>query len=156
MGARSGTFTRRTIEISILLLLAAGWNGCARIRPPPDIEPIVRTMVTTGYCKCGTCCGWKRTWYGRPVYSSGPLKGRRKWIGVTASGVKAQHGTIAADTTRYPFGTIMYIPGYGYGVVQDRGKDIRGDHIDLYFYTHGEARFWGRKRIPVKIWAAPE
>lgn len=26
-----------------------------------------------------------------------------------------RHGTIAADTTYYPFGTRMFVPGYGWG-----------------------------------------
>ncbi|MBX7245378.1 MAG: 3D domain-containing protein, partial [Candidatus Sumerlaeaceae bacterium] len=34
-------------------------------------------------------------------------------------------GTIAADTSYYPFGTRMYIPGYGWGVVGDRGGAIK-------------------------------
>ncbi len=36
-------------------------------------------------------------------------------------------GTIAADTDHYPFGTRMYIPGYGWGKVEDRGGAIKGD-----------------------------
>ena len=42
-----------------------------------------------------------------------------------ASGKMAKVGTIAADTSVYPFGTIMYIPGYGYGEVQDVGGAIK-------------------------------
>ena len=109
-------------------------------------------MITTGYCKCGRCCDWKRNWYGRAVYASGPQKGERKRVGVTASGTKARKGTIAADTSRYPFGTIMYVPGYGYGIVEDRGGGIKGDHIDLYHQSHGQALRWGNKKIHVKIW----
>ena len=126
--------------------------GCARIRPPKGQEPIVRTLLTTGYCKCGKCCGWERTWYGRPVYKSGPLKGKRKRVGITASGTRAHHGTIAADTRRYPFGTIMYVEGYGYGRVEDRGGAIKGDRIDLFFSSHGKALQWGKRRVSVKIW----
>ena len=45
-----------------------------------------------------------------------------------------QDGTIAADTKYYPFGTRMFVPGYGWGVVQDRGGAIKGrSRIDLYF-----------------------
>jgi len=47
---------------------------------------------------------------------------------------------------------VMYIPGYGYGRVEDRGGKITGQHIDLYFYTHTEAQFWGAKRKKVKVW----
>ncbi|MDP6490782.1 MAG: 3D domain-containing protein [Kiritimatiellia bacterium] len=126
--------------------------GCARIRPPRGAKYVVRTMMTTGYCKCGSCCGWKRTWYGRPVYKSGRLKGKRKKVGFTATNVRAHHGTIAADTSRYPFGTIMYVEGYGYGRVEDRGGAIKGEHIDLYFRSHSEALDWGRRRKKVKVW----
>lgn len=126
--------------------------GCATIRPPAGQRPVERTLLTTGYCPCGECCGWRRNWLGRPVYASGPLKGRRKAVGVTANGVKARHGTIAADTSRYPFGTVMYIDGYGYGKVQDRGGDIVGDHIDLFFRSHGDALDWGRRTKRVRIW----
>ncbi len=61
-------------------------------------------------------------------------------------------GTIAADTKYYPFGTRMYVPGYGWGMVRDRGGAIRGpDRIDLYFESHSEALAWGRKRLQVRI-----
>ena len=60
--------------------------------------------------------------------------------------------TIAADTKYYPFGTRMYIPGYGWGVVEDRGGAIKGkDRIDLYFDSHEAAMKWGRRKLPVTI-----
>ena len=111
-----------------------------------------RTMLTTGYCKCGKCCSWERTWAGTPVHSSGPKKGQRKKIGQTACGEQASHGTIAADS-RYRFGTVMYVPGYGYGRVEDRGGGINGNHIDLYFKTHEAAKKWGKQTKRVKIWS---
>lgn len=141
------------ILVSLLIL-----TGCAHYRPPRGVHPIVKTLVTTGYCPCKKCCNWKRNWYGRPVIASGPNKGKPKKVGWTASGVKARPpkgkrpGTIAADTRRYPFGTIMYVPGYGWGRVEDRGGDIKGDHIDLFFKKHKQAMAWGRKRVRVKIW----
>jgi hypothetical protein len=61
-------------------------------------------------------------------------------------------GTIAADTVHYPFGTRMNIPGYGRGIVEDRGSAIKGpNRIDLFFNSHQTALKWGRKTIPVKI-----
>lgn len=61
-------------------------------------------------------------------------------------------GTIAADTTYYPFGTRMYVPGYGWGVVEDRGGAIKGPkRIDLYYTSHTEALKWGRKNVRVTI-----
>jgi len=128
--------------------------GCARIRPPRGMAPVERTLMATGYCRCGHCCSWRRTWYGRPVVSAGPNKGRRKRVGMTASGTMARPGTIAADTSVYPFGTIMYVEGYGYGRVEDRGGKVKGQHIDLYFRSHKQALNWGRRHVRVKIWPA--
>lgn len=61
-------------------------------------------------------------------------------------------GTIAADTRYYVFGTRMHIPGYGWGVVEDRGSAIKGPgRIDIYFNSHQDAIDWGRKRVEVQI-----
>jgi hypothetical protein len=61
-------------------------------------------------------------------------------------------GTIAADTRHYPFGTRMHVPGYGWGVVRDRGRDIKGPtRIDLFFDDHDDALRWGRRKVPVYI-----
>jgi 3D (Asp-Asp-Asp) domain-containing protein len=80
------------------------------------------------------------------------MAGMPKKVGITASGVRARPGTLAADTALFPFGTKMHIPGYGYGVVQDRGGDIRGRHIDLYFRSHRAALEWGRQKVKVRVW----
>jgi 3D (Asp-Asp-Asp) domain-containing protein len=118
----------------------------------PSTPPIERKLLTTGYCPCGECCGWERNWRGVPVYSSGPNKGQRKAVGITASGTHARPGTIAADISIYPFGTVMYVDGYGYGRVEDTGGDIKGDRIDLFFKTHREALQWGKQWKRVRIW----
>ena len=61
-------------------------------------------------------------------------------------------GTIAADTRYYPFGTKIYVPGYGRGVVADRGGAIKGpNRLDLFYRSHNRAKRWGRKHITVKI-----
>jgi len=63
-----------------------------------------------------------------------------------------QDGTIAADTKYYPFGTHMYVPGYGHGVVEDRGGAIKGpNRIDLYFNSHSDALAWGRRKVRVVV-----
>ncbi len=149
---RQWTRSNITATFSVLMILALLLGGCARIRPPRRVDPVVRTMIVTGYCKCGKCCGWRRTWYGKPVHVSGPNKGTRKKVGITASGTQARGGAIAADTSRYPFGTVMSVPGYGYGRVEDRGSAITGNHIDLFFKSHRDAVAWGRKTLRVKVW----
>ncbi len=110
-------------------------------------------MRVTGYCNCGTCCGWRRSWFGfgPPVFAQGPLKGRRKQVGVTARGTRARTGTVAADPRALPFGTRLRIPGYGEGVVEDTGGAVTGRHVDVWFPTHEAARRWGSRRLPVEV-----
>lgn len=75
--------------------------------------------------------------------------------GITYSGVKVRrddYSTIAADLRIFPLGTILYIPGYGYGVVADKGGAIRGNKIDLYFETKQDVfKQWGKKTVDVYI-----
>lgn len=61
-------------------------------------------------------------------------------------------GTIAADTSYYPFGTLMYVPGWGWGSVGDRGGAIKGpQRIDIFFSSHGETKQWGRQQLNVAV-----
>lgn len=152
----------KRLRMAVLILCLLGGNGCmlrdARWAPlePPRHEPYREFVLeTTGYCKCGDCCGWRRNWLFRPVVASGPNEGKPKAVGYTSSGVRARPGTIAADTSIFPFGTVMYIPGYGYGRVEDRGQAITGYHVDLYFLRHADAERWGRVKKKVKVWPAP-
>ncbi len=152
---KDAPFSKARLAVGFACSCILLFCGCSSVKPPEGVKSVERTLTVTGYCRCGKCTGWHRTWYGRPVYSSGNSKGERKEVGVTASGSKAKVGTIAADTTRYPFGTIMHIPGYGYGRVEDRGGAIKGEHIDLYFRSHNEALRWGRQTKKVKVWFQP-
>ena len=140
----------------VLLSLALWTGGCITTprRPAPGGRCQAVMMELTGYCNCGTCCNWRRSWLGlgEPVVASGPREGAPKRIGLTSSGAKTRHGTIAADLTRYPYGTVVEIPGYGYGRVEDTGAAIKGDHMDLWFPSHDEATRFGRQRRLVKIW----
>ena len=70
--------------------------------------------------------------------------------GITASGTKTKHGTIAAPPA-YTMDTKMYVPGYGLGSVQDRGKDIQGNRLDVWFPTAKQAYEWGRKHVTVTV-----
>ncbi|MDA7926411.1 3D domain-containing protein [Verrucomicrobiales bacterium] len=110
------------------------------------------TVEATGYCKCQECCGWKRNLLMQPVYAYGSMEGERKKLGITASGSKAKPGrTIAADTSIFPFGTKLKVPGYGTGTVEDRGGAIKGARLDLFFRTHKQALEWGRQTVTVEI-----
>ncbi len=74
----------------------------------------------------------------------------------TSSGTKPEIGTIAADPAHYRRGTILIVPEYGIGIVEDTGFAIRGKkHVDL-FMGKGEkglksARKWGTKRLNIRV-----
>lgn len=138
------------IALSVLLLVPL--SRCRRIHPvlrPPDA---VVEVKTTGYCACGACCGWRLNWFGLPVVQSGANRGRIKVIGRTASGSMAFPGTVAADWSVFPEGTRVYVPGYGWGRVEDKGGAVKGQHLDLFFLRHTAALRWGVRTVPVKVW----
>lgn len=106
-----------------------------------EIGPIASVVVTA-------------TGYTAGVESTGKRPGDRGY-GITYSGVRVRRGvvsTIAADPKVFPIGTLLYIPGYGYGVVADTGKAIKGNRIDLYFETPGQVyREWGKRTVKVEV-----
>lgn len=63
----------------------------------------------------------------------------------TSTGTIPKRGTIAADPRFIPYGTKLYVPGYGYGIVEDCGGSIKGYKLDLFFDTEEEATIWGRQ-----------
>jgi len=170
--SRPGSATARRAGLLCCLVLLLGCCACAGGPKPVRIQ-------TTAYCGCGKCCGWERgSWkflkldFWNRYVSHGPNKGRI-YSGLTARGTEPHEpnpglfrrpwyiffpwlwfprdGTLAADTRYYPFGTRFYIPGYGYGVVEDRGSAIKGPHrLDLYFDSHERALQWGRKTLEVQ------
>lgn len=75
--------------------------------------------------------------------------------GITYSGVQVKrdlYSTIAADLDVYPIGTIMWIEGYGFGVVADKGSAINGNKIDLFYPTVADVyEKWGKKEVEVSI-----
>jgi 3D (Asp-Asp-Asp) domain-containing protein len=96
------------------------------------------TVVATGYCACPECCG-----------PNSPDAGGR---GFTASGKRPHPGvTVAADWSLFPPGTRLFIQGVGDRVVQDRGREIVGPRIDVFFSRHAEAVAFGRRRVGVRV-----
>ena len=130
----------------VVALGLTGLTGCASYEK--------RTMVVTAYSSDKISTNWRRgrILFWRAYVASGPNRGKRKIVGLTASGTKAKHGTVAADTRYYPYGTVMKIPGYGKGVVEDIGSAIKGpNRLDVYFSTRKKALKWGRQKVVVKI-----
>ncbi len=56
--------------------------------------------------------------------------------GRTASGKYVTKGIVAIDRNMMPFGTRMYVPGYGFAEAADTGGGVRGRFIDLGFDDH--------------------
>jgi len=48
-----------------------------------------------------------------------------------------------------PFGTRLYVPGYGWTKIEDRGGAITEGRLDVLFPTHAEARAWGVRNLVV-------
>ncbi len=85
------------------------------------------------------------------VIATGYTPGDPGCTGITYTGTKAARGTIAVDPNVIPFGTKLYIPGYGYGVAADTGGAIKGNKLDLCYETRTEALNWGIKNITVYV-----
>ena len=68
----------------------------------------------------------------------------------TATGTRPKLGTIAVNPKLIPYGSQIYIKGYGYGTAQDTGAfrnyaAPKNNAIDLWFNSESEARRWGSK-----------
>lgn len=100
----------------------------------PDNQPNIVSLGTyklTAYCPCYKCSeGW----------------GRQTSTGVTA---RASH-TVAVDPKVIPYGTQIMINGVDY-TAEDCGGGVKGQHIDIFFDTHREAKEFGIKYAEVLI-----
>ena len=70
--------------------------------------------------------------------------------GKTATGTKVTPGrTIAVDPTVIPYGSQVYIEGYGFRTAEDCGGWVKGKHIDMAVNTHDDAMSSGLKNAGV-------
>jgi uncharacterized protein YabE (DUF348 family) len=69
----------------------------------------------------------------------------------TSCGTVPKVGTVAVDPSQIPLGSKLYVEGYGFGKAEDTGGSIRGQRIDVFLETEGEARRWGRKNVKVYV-----
>ena len=68
----------------------------------------------------------------------------------TATGTYPTSGrTIAVDPTVIPYGTEVWIEGYGWRTAEDTGGAIKGNKLDIMVDTYREAMSIGRKQAVV-------
>lgn len=111
---------------------------------PQQIPPYITLEVEVTAYTAGYESTRKRP--GHPAY------------GITKNGSKVLEGYTIAAPNEFPFGTKIYIPGYGLGEVQDRGNLIKWDPkkgkyvLDVYIEDLDRALEWGRKTLHVKVY----
>ena len=69
----------------------------------------------------------------------------------TATGTWPHRGTMAVDRRVVAMGSYGYVPGYGEVHAEDTGGAIRGNRIDLFFNSRGQAVSWGRRTVDLYI-----
>ena len=64
--------------------------------------------------------------------------------GLTATGTQVTAGrTVAVDPSVIPYGTEIYIEGYGWRVAEDCGSAVNGAHVDIAVNNHDQAMAMG-------------
>lgn len=92
----------------------------------------------------------KSTAYTAGMESTGKKPGDEGY-GLTASGMKAKKGIVAVDTSIIPFGTELYIEGYGYAIAGDTGSAIKGNKIDVFLDDYEDAKKYGVRNVNVYV-----
>ncbi len=123
------------------------------------IEPAVDRIT-----RVGTKIHYQTGYVGETrLYREKPKAGKNGWVEMTvyratayckgsrtATGTKPKLGTIAVNPDIIPYGSQIWIKGYGYGTAQDTGafrnySSPKNNAIDLWFNTEKEAKRWGSK-----------
>ena len=111
------------------------------IRKPTDIQLRFGTSVTgeTGAVEfgetfIGNCTAY---YFGKNAHG--------------ATGGHCHYSTCAVDPRVIPYGTKLYVEGYGTAVANDCGGAVKGHIIDLYMRSTKECFSWGRRNKKVYI-----
>ena len=59
--------------------------------------------------------------------------------------------TIAVDPRVIPYGTRVYVEGYGYAIAEDTGGAIKGNRIDVFMNSAQDCYNWGVRTVKVHI-----
>jgi 3D (Asp-Asp-Asp) domain-containing protein len=109
--------------LSFLVSLGIVWflSGCATpARGPGNLRGHWQNAEISFYCPCKICCGPNAR-------------------GITASGARARVGMTLAAARSIPFDTRIWIPNFGWRVVQDRVSPKYEHRFDVFIGSHAEA-----------------
>ena len=71
---------------------------------------------------------------------------------ITSTGTRPKvNHTIAVDPKVIPYGSKVYIEGYGTYIAEDCGGGIKGNMIDIYMSSYNECIQFGRRKAKVYI-----
>ncbi len=76
------------------------------------------------------------------------------YMGENAHGAAGGHcvyGTCAVDPRVIPYGTVLFVEGYGVAVANDCGGAIKGDKLDLWMHSYNESCQWGRRFVKTYV-----
>lgn len=123
--------------VNAILDIGTGWLGALTNVNAPDFHYFRQLrMEATAYTAYYRCTG---------KHPDDP------WFGITASGRRVEHGIVAVDRNEIPFGTRLYVEGYGFAIAADVGGAIQGNRIDLFMYKIEDALRFGRRDLYVWI-----
>jgi 3D (Asp-Asp-Asp) domain-containing protein len=71
--------------------------------------------------------------------------------GTTSIGLPAGRGVVAVDPSVVPYGTKMWIDGYGWAVAGDTGSAIKGHRVDVCYDDYSTACRYGTREVVVRL-----
>lgn len=119
---------------------------------PTQVGEVLNNSVKTkqGVFKISKKIAMKSTAYTAGFKSTGKTPSDSGY-GVTASGQRAKVGVVAVDTNIIPFGTKLYIEGYGVAVAGDTGGAIKGNKVDVFLNDYNDAVKYGVRYVDVYV-----
>lgn len=120
----------------------------AKTSQPARSSPVAKPSITTSAptSQTGETYTMRATAY--TAYCTG-------CSGVTANGTDLRANpnqkVIAVDPRVIPLGTKVWVEGYGEAIAADTGGAIKGNKIDVFIPSDGQARQWGVRTVTVKI-----
>ena len=121
-------------------------------------KPVNTFIIQGGYMKLPVALNGKVMAYTKKFKVRATAYWAIRGVGRTYTGsgrmaIRNPHGysTVAVDRHLLPYGTKLFIEGYGFAVAADTGSAILGKTVDVYFNTRREACNWGVKHPTVYV-----